>query len=82
MAKILVIRKRDPDQMRLAESIEGASILLLQDGAYLAGKTKVPTYVSAEDARKRGVKLNGAEPVNYTEIVSLLLERGYTVINL
>jgi hypothetical protein len=31
---------------------------------------------------KRGVKLDGVELVNYAQIVSLLLEKGYTVINL
>jgi len=82
MGKLIIIRKRDLEQLRLAESIKGASILLLQDGAYLAGKTKVTTYVSAEDARKRGIKIDGAEPKGYAEIVGLLLERGYTVINL
>ncbi len=82
MAKLFVIRKRDPKQLRLAESLDGASILLLQDGVYLTGKTKATTFVSAEDARKRGVKLNGAESVGYAEIVSLLLEKGHTVVNL
>ncbi len=82
MGKLIVIRKRDEHQLRLAESIDGASILLLQDGTYLAGKTTATTYVSAEDARKRGIKLDGAEPVGYAEIVSLLLEQGHTVVNL
>lgn len=82
MAKLIIIRRRDMEQLRLAESFDDASILLLQDGAYLAGKTKAMTYISAEDARKRGVKLEGTEPVSYAEIAALLLEKGYTVINL
>ena len=82
MGKLIIIRKRDLEQLHLAESIEGASILLIQDGVYLVGKTKATMYVSSEDAMKRGVKLDGVELVNYAQIVSLLLEKGYTVINL
>ncbi len=81
MAKLFVIRKRDAMQLHLAESLEGSSVLLLQDGVYLANEAKTRVYVSAEDARKRGVELECA-PVTYTEMVTLLLEEGNTVINL
>ncbi len=82
MAKLFVIRKRDAAQLRLAESLEGSSVLLLQDGIYLANEAKTRVYASAEDARKRGVELGCANPVTYAEIVTLLLEEGNTVINL
>jgi len=85
--KLLVIRGRDTEQLRLAESVEGAAILLLQDGVYLATsriKAAGGVYASAPDAEKRGVKgrLQGVKLVNYAEIVGLLLEQGYTIVNL
>ena len=82
MAKLFIVRKHDASQLRLAESFEGASTLLLQDGVYLASEIKMRAYASAEDARKRGVKLECADPVTYAEIVTLLVEEGNTVINL
>jgi len=79
----MIIRSRDPEQLRVAESVEWASILLLQDGVYLASaKIKANVYASAADSARRGVKLGGAHPVGYAEIVGLLLEQGHTVINL
>jgi len=82
MDKLFVIRKRDAEQLRLAESVEGSSVLLLQDGVYLAGNVKAKAYASAADAARRGVKLNSVAPVDYAGIVSLLLEQGHTVVNL
>ena len=83
MGKLLVIKKRDTEQLRLAESVEGASILLLQDGVYLAAdKIRAKVYASAVDAERRGVKLSGAQSVSYAEIVGLMLEQGHTVVNL
>jgi len=84
MGKLLVIRKRDAEQLKLAESVEGASILLLQDGVYLAaGRIEAKVYASATDATKRGAKLHEAvKLVNYSEIVGLILEQGNTVVNL
>lgn len=82
MAKLFVIRHRDVEKMRLAESIEGASVLLLQDGVYLSESARVRAYASAADAAKRGAKLGKTQPVNYPEMVALLLEQGHTVVNL
>jgi len=88
MGKLLVIREKDAEQLRLAESIEGAAILLLQDGVYLATsqiKATGGVYASTPDAEKRGVKgrlRGGVRLVNYAEIVGLLLEQGYTGVNL
>ena len=84
MGKLLVIRRRDAEQLRLAESVEGASILLLQDAVYLATKPiKAKAYASTTDAKKRGAKLHeDVNLVNYAEIAGLLLEQGRTVVNL
>jgi sulfur transfer complex TusBCD TusB component (DsrH family) len=84
MGKLFVIRKRDVEQLRLTESIEGASILLLQDGVYLAATPiKAKAYALATDAKKRGAKPHeGVTLINYSEIVGLLLEQGHTVVNL
>jgi len=85
--KLFIIRGRDEAQLRLAESVEGASIALLQDGVYLA-TTPIKTneiYVLTEDAEKRGIQeklQKWVQLVGYDELVVLLLEEGNTVINL
>jgi sulfur relay protein TusB/DsrH len=85
--KLFIIRERDAAQLRVAESVEGASVVLLQDGVYLAMlpiKTN-KVYALAGDAEKRGVKekiLKRVRLVVYDELVALLLENDNTVINL
>jgi sulfur relay protein TusB/DsrH len=85
--KLFIIRERDAAQLRLAESVEGASVALLQDGVYLAtSPIKVDkVYALTGDAEKRGIKdklQNQVRLVGYDEFVALLLEGGNTVINL
>jgi sulfur relay protein TusB/DsrH len=85
--KLFIIRGRDEAQLRLAESVEGVSIALLQDGVYLA-TTPIKAneiYVLTEDAEKRGIQeklQKRVQLVGYDELVVLLLEEGNTVINL
>jgi len=85
--KLFIIRERDAEQLRLAESIEGASIALLQDGVYLATSfiKANGVYALAGDVEKRGVKeklQKRVQLIGYDELVALLLEGGNTVINL
>jgi len=87
MAKLFIIRDGETSQLRLAESVEGSAVALLQDGVYLATspiKTS-EVYVLTPDAEKRGVKEKLQKRVKllgYEELVTLLLERGNSVINL
>lgn len=87
MVKLFIIRDSETSRLRLAESVEGADIALLQDGVYLATspiKTN-EVYVLTPDAEKRGVKEKIQKRVKllgYEELVTLLLECGNTVINL
>ncbi len=85
--KLFIIRKHDASQLRLAESVNGASIVLLQDGVFLATSPikADEVYALAEDAEKRGVRdklQKRLRLVGYDELAALLLEGGKTVINL
>jgi sulfur relay protein TusB/DsrH len=87
MVKLFIIRDNETSPLRLAESVEGADVALLQDGVYLATlpiKTN-EVYVLTLDAEKRGVKEKLQKRVKllgHEELVTLLLECGNTVINL
>ena len=85
--KLFIIRKRDAAQLKLAESVDGASVALLQEGVYLATSPikADEVYALAGDAERRGVKdklQKRVRLVGYDELVALLLEGGNTVINL
>jgi sulfur relay protein TusB/DsrH len=85
--KLFIIKERDAAQLRLAESIDGAAIALLQDGVYLATSPikANEVYTLVGDAEKRGVKeklQKRVRLVGYDELVALMLEGGNTVINL
>ena len=85
--KLFIIRERDTAQLRLAESVEGTSIALLQDGVYLATSPikANEVYALTGDAESRGVKeklQKRVKLVGYDELVALMLEGGNTVINL
>jgi sulfur relay protein TusB/DsrH len=71
----------------LAESVSSTSIVLLQDGVYLATSPikADEVYALAGDAEKRGVRdklQKRVRLVGYDELAALLLEGGKTVINL
>jgi sulfur relay protein TusB/DsrH len=87
MVRLFIIRDCEVSRLRLAESIEGAAVALLQDGVYLAtSPIKInDVYILTPDAEKRGVKeklLKRVKLLGYEELVTLLLECGNTVINL
>ncbi|MGD0805600.1 MAG: DsrH/TusB family sulfur metabolism protein [Candidatus Bathyarchaeia archaeon] len=87
MVRLFIIRDCEASRLRLAESIEGAAVALLQDGVYLAtSPIKInDVYILTPDAEKRGVKeklLKRVKLLGYEELVTLLLECGNTVINL
>ena len=94
MAKIFVLRKANRDLLNLIKG--NAKVVLLQDGVYLlVGKGRetiaalsgegVEFHVFEPDSVKRGIsgKIPGyINRVNLHDLVQLIMDKGYKVINL